>query len=89
MAGPAQSDGFLQSLGEAFGGFLAAIPAGLNSFFGGVGEGAGVHGMFDWVALVLGLALLLSTIRGFSRGRVVGPMLRGVIAVALMGWAVA
>ena len=35
-----------------------------------------------------GVAFLLSTIRGVRRGRIVGPAIRGVIAVALMGWAV-
>lgn len=88
MAESTESEGALSSAGEAVGGVLSAIPDAIGSFFGGVGEGAGVHGPFDWIALVVGLALLLSTIRGFRRGRIVGPMLRGFFGVVLMGWAV-
>jgi hypothetical protein len=78
----------LQSLGEAIGGFLAQLPAAIRSFFTGIGQGAGVHGVLDWTCLIVGLALLLSTLRGFRTGRIVGPVLRGFIGVALMGWAV-
>jgi len=88
MARASDSGGLLQSLGEAVGGFLAGIPPAINSFFAGVGLGAGVHGFFDWTALILGLALLLSVISGLKKGRVVGPVVRGFLGVALMGWAV-
>ena len=88
MADTAASDGFLRSIGEAVGGFFAGLPSGISSFFGGLGEGAGVHGAVDWIAFVIGLALLLSVVRGVRRGRIVGPALRGLIGVALMGWAV-
>ncbi len=84
----ADNGGVLQSIGEAVGGFLAGIPPAINAFFSGLGEGAGVAGPFDWIALILGLALLLSVIRGLKRGRIVGPVIRGFIGVALMGWAV-
>jgi hypothetical protein len=84
----AKTDSALQSAGEAVGGFIASIPPALASFFGGVGAGAGVHGIIDWAALLLGIGFLLSVIRGIRRGRIVGPALRGVIGVALMGWAV-
>ena len=83
-----ETGGFLASLGETVGGFVAGIPAALGSFFGGVGEGAGVHGVFDWIALLMGIALLLTSARGIRAGRILGPALRGVIGVALMGWAV-
>ncbi|MFK7829323.1 MAG: hypothetical protein AB8B57_06030 [Congregibacter sp.] len=85
----AGSGGFLRSIGESVGSFLAGIPPAIGEFFGGVGQGAGVNGILDWTALILGLALLLSTIRGFKRGRIVGPMFRGMIGVAIMGWAIA
>lgn len=88
MSGASKSDGFLQSAGEAIGGLIAGIPGAIGSFFAGLGEGAGVHGVVDWVALVLGLALLISVIQGLRKGRIVGPALRGVISVALLGWAV-
>ena len=89
MDGDAESAGFFQSVGEAIGGFLSGIPGAISSFFGGVGEGAGVNGLFDWIAFIIGIALLLSVIRGVKRGRIVGPFLVGFIGVALMGWAVA
>jgi hypothetical protein len=88
MADTTESGGMLQSIGEFVGGILSGIPAALNSFFSGVGEGAGVHGFLDWAALLIGIALLLSVIRGVRAGRIVGPAVRGVIGVALMGWAV-
>jgi hypothetical protein len=88
MSDSNETAGFLASLGEAVGGFIAGIPAALGSFFSGVGEGAGVHGIFDWIALLVGIALLLTAARGIRAGRVLGPALRGVIGVALMGWAV-
>ncbi len=77
-----------ESAGEAVGGFLAGIPPAISDFFSGVGQGAGVSGIFDWISLIVGMALLLSVIRGVRRGRIVGPAIRGVIGVALMGWAV-
>ncbi|MEM1144568.1 MAG: hypothetical protein AAF671_07665 [Pseudomonadota bacterium] len=83
-----ESAGFLQTVGESIGGLIAGIPSALGSFFSGVGEGAGVNGLLDWILLLLGLALLLSVIKGIKAGRIVGPALRGVIGVALMGWAV-
>jgi pilus assembly protein TadC len=88
MAETADSGGMLQSIGEAVGGFLSGIPSAISSFFAGVGKGAGVHGMLDWAALIIGIALLISAIRGLKRGRIVGPMVSGAIAVGLMGWAV-
>lgn len=87
MAGE-NSGGFLGSLGEAIGGFIANIPPALGAFFGGVGQGAGVHGLLDWAALLIGLGLLISVVRGVRRGRIIGPAIRGLIGVALMGWAV-
>ena len=88
MDARAQSGGILQALGEAVGSFLSGIPPAVRSFVTGVGEGAGVHGFLDWTALVLGLALLLSVIRSLKAGRIVGPVVRGAIGIALMGWAV-
>jgi hypothetical protein len=84
----AESGSVTASAGEAVGGFLAGIPPAIGDFFSGVGQGAGVAGLFDWAALIVGIALLLSVIRGVRRGRIVGPAIRGVIGVALMGWAV-
>lgn len=83
----ADSGNFLRSAGESVGSFLTGIPPAIGSFFGGVGASAGVNGVLDWTALLFGIALLLSTIRGLTRGRIVGSVLRGVIGVALMGWA--
>ncbi|WP_439101787.1 hypothetical protein [Congregibacter sp.] len=83
-----QDGGLAQSSGEAVGGFLSGIPAALRDFFAGVGKGAGVNGMFDWIALVIAIALLIGAARGIRRGRIVGPLVSGFIAVALMGWAV-
>ena len=88
MEETAESDGALHNTGEAVGGFISKIPDAVGSFFGGLGEGAGVHGAFDWIALVIGIALLASVYRGFKRGRIVGPMLSGLIGITLMGWAV-
>ncbi len=83
-----ESGSVSESAGEAVGGVLAKVPPAIADFFSGVGEGAGVHGVIDWTALIVGVAFLLSTIRGVRRGRIVGPAIRGIIAVALMGWAV-
>ena len=88
MQETAEAEGALHTTGEAVGGFISKIPGAISSFFGGVGEGAGVHGTFDWIALILGVALLASVYRGFKRGRIVGPMLSGLIGITLMGWAV-
>ena len=79
----------LRSAGEGLGSFLAGIPPALVNFFSGVAAGAGLHGVVDWAAMLFGLALLLSAIRGFRRRRIVGPMVGGAIGVALMGWAIA
>ncbi|MEE4278122.1 MAG: hypothetical protein V2I82_06620 [Halieaceae bacterium] len=82
------SGGLLKSLGEGVGNFISAIPGAINSFFSGLGEGAGVHGAIDWIALVISIAMLISAARGIKRGRIVGPALGGLIGVALLGWAV-
>lgn len=82
------SGGLAQSSGEAVGGVISGIPGTLSDFFGGVAKGAGVNGMLDWAMLVVGIALLLGAARGIKRGKIVGPLLSGFIAVALMGWAV-
>lgn len=84
----ADSGGILQWLGEVVGGFLAGIPPAIGNFFTGVGEGAGVYGFLDWTALIIGIALLLSAIKGLKGGSIIGPILRGAIGVALMGWAI-
>jgi hypothetical protein len=89
MSDAADSDGVLRTAGEGVGGFIAGIPSAISDFFGGVGEGAGVHGTFDWIALIIGLALLASAVRGLRRGRIVGPVVNGFLAVAFMGWAIA
>ena len=89
MSEASDTNGFLQALGEAVGGFIAGLPSAIGSFFSGVGAGAGVHGFFDWAALLIGIALLVSVIRDVRKGRIVWPALRGVIGIALMGWAVA
>ena len=89
MAQDEDSGGLLHELGEGVGGFLANLPSAIGEFFAGIGQGAGVHGLLDWAALIIGLALLLSTVRGVRAGRVVGPVLRGFLGVALLGWAVA
>jgi hypothetical protein len=88
MSDSANSSGFLRAVGESVGSFLAGIPPAINDFFGGVSAGAGVQGFVDWVALIVGLALLISAVRGFMRGVIVGPALRGFIGLAAMGWAV-
>lgn len=88
MSETADSNGFLQSIGEAIGGFISALPSAIGSFFAGLGQGAGVHGALDWTALVVAIALLLSVVRGVKRGRVVGPAVRGLLGVMLLGWAV-
>ena len=77
-----------EASGEAVGGVISEIPSTVGSFFAGVGEGAGVHGFLDWAALLIGFSLLISVIQGVRRGRIVGPAIRGVIGIALMGWAV-
>jgi hypothetical protein len=82
------SDGILNWLGEQVGGLLAAIPGALGDFFTGVGEGAGVSGTADWIALIVGLALVLSGAKGLKSGKIVGPIIGGAIGVALMGWAI-
>ena len=83
-----ESAGMLQSVGQAIGSFIAGIPDAVRGFFAGLGEGAGVSGLFDWIALVIAIALLLSVIRSVRRGRIVGPFISGAIAIALLGWAV-
>jgi hypothetical protein len=88
MADSSDSEGFLRAIGEAVGGFIAGLPDAVSSFFGGVGAGARVQGMFDWIALVLGFARLASVAQGVRRGKIVGPAMRGLVAIALLGWAV-
>lgn len=78
----------LQEIGQAIGGFIAGIPDAVRSFFAGLGQGAGVGGLFDWIALVVAIALLLSVVRSFRRGRIVGPFITGACAIALLGWVV-
>jgi len=85
----ADAGGILRTAGEGVGSFLPGIPPALVDFFSGVAAGAGLHGVVDWAAMILGLALLLSAIEGFRRRRIVGPMVGGAIGVALMGWAIA
>lgn len=82
------SGGILQSLGEAIGGFISGIPPAIGNFFTGVGKGASIDGFMDWTALLLGVALLVSVIKSIKRGSIIGSVLRGVICVALLGWAV-
>lgn len=84
----AESAEVSRSIGEAVGAFLSGIPGAISGFFSGVGAGAGVHGILDWSAFIIGIALLVSVIRGIKRGRIVGPAVRGLIGVTLMGWAV-
>lgn len=88
MDDTSDSGGILQSVGEALGSFLSAVPGAISSFFTGIARGAGVQGIADWAALIIGIALLVSAIRGLVRGRIVGPLVSGAIGVALMGWAV-
>lgn len=84
-----QSSSVLRSAGERVGNVLAGIPPAIRDFFGGIGEGAGLHSAFDWAAMILGLALLLSSIGGLvRRRRIVGPVVSGAIGVALMTWAI-
>lgn len=78
-----------QGAGEAVGSAISGIPGVVGDFFAGVGDGAGIHGALDWILLVLSLALLFSVYRGIKRGRIVGPALRGLIAIAFLGWAIA
>lgn len=88
MNATAESGGLLQASGEALGSFIAGIPGAVRGFFGGLGQGAGISGVLDWIALVIAIALLLSVVRSVRRGRIVGPFINGVIAIALLGWAV-
>lgn len=67
----ADSGGVLRSIGEGAGSVLAGIPAAIADFLGGAG--AGVHGIPDWIAMILGIAMLLSTIKGLKQGRTVAP----------------
>jgi hypothetical protein len=83
------SGGIFQAMGESIGGFISGIPPAAGDFFAGVGQGAGIDGFVDWTLLLIGIALLLSVIRGLKRGKIVGPAVRGFIGVALMGLAVA
>ena len=48
----------LRSAGEGLGSFLAGIPPALVNFFSGVAAGAGLHGVVDWGAMLLGLTHL-------------------------------
>ncbi|MFN2330026.1 MAG: hypothetical protein ABR612_14010 [Chromatocurvus sp.] len=89
MSEVSDSGSIIRSAGESIGGFLAGIPPALVNFVSGVGEGAGLHGLLDWTAMIVGIALLLSTIRGLMNGRIVGPVLRGAVGVVFMGWAIA
>lgn len=89
MSDSPDSGGTIESAGEAVGGVLSRIPSAVGDFFAGLGNGAGVHGTLDWAALVISIALFLSVVQGVRKGRIVGPFIRGAIAVALMGWAVA
>ncbi|MHA7817837.1 MAG: hypothetical protein ACX93N_15275 [Pseudohaliea sp.] len=83
------SSGIVRAAGEGVGNFLAGIPSALIDFFSGIAAGAGLHGVLDWAAMILGLGLLLSAVRGLRRKRIVGPMIGGTIGVTLMGWAIA
>ncbi|MEM1402685.1 MAG: hypothetical protein AAGG55_05090 [Pseudomonadota bacterium] len=83
-----ETGGAAQATGEAVGSAISTVPGTVSSFFAGVGEGAGVHGMLDWAALLIGISFLISVFRGIKRGRIVGPAVRGLVGIALMGWAV-
>lgn len=89
MSDTESSGGIFQSMGETIGGFISGIPPAMGDFFTGVGKGAGVNGILDWTLLLIGIALLLSVIRGLKRGKFIGPAVRGLIGIALMGLAVA
>ncbi|MEQ8507582.1 MAG: hypothetical protein RIF37_14485 [Rhodospirillaceae bacterium] len=88
MDGTPDSGGIVHWLGEVVGGFLASIPPAIGNFFTGVGQGAGVYGWVDWAALIIGIALLISGVKGLMAGRVVGSILSGAIGLVLMSWAV-
>lgn len=53
MSDSTDSSGLLRSVGENVGGFLTGIPPAIGEFFSGVGAGAGVHGFWDWAALII------------------------------------
>ena len=82
-------NGLAQGAGEAVGSVISGIPGVVGNFFSGLGDGAGIHGAIDWTLLVIAVALLVSVYRGIKRGRIVGPAIRGLIAFALLGWAIA
>ncbi len=86
----ATDDGSLaQGAGEAVGGVISGIPGVVGDFFTGLGDGAGIHGVIDWTLLVIAIAMFFSVYRGLKRGRIIGPVLRGLIGVALLGLAIA
>lgn len=87
-AQPEDDGGIFGWLGEQVGRFLAELPGAITNFFGGVGEGAGVSGFFDWAALLIGLGMILSAAKGFKDGKIVSSVVGGAIGVALMGWAI-
>lgn len=88
MEDASESGGILQWLGEMVGNLLSALPSALVDFFTGVGEGAGISGYADWGAFLIGLALILSGIKGLTNGKIVGSIISGAIGVGLMSWAV-
>ena len=88
MSESADADSLLRSIGESVGGFLAGIPPAIGDLFGGIGAGAGLDGILDWTFMIVGIALLVSASRGLTRGRIVLPMLFGVIGIAFMAWSV-
>ena len=84
----ADSGGIFSWLGERVGQISRRTAGSIADFFGGVGEGAGVSGFIDWAALLIGLAMILSSAKGLKGGKIVGPILGGAIGGALMGWAI-
>ena len=88
MSESADAGNLLRSIGESVGGLLAGIPPAIGDFFGGIGAGAGLDGILDWTFMIIGIALLVSAIRGLTRARIVLPILRGVIGIAFMAWSV-
>jgi hypothetical protein len=85
----ADEGGLAQGAGEAVGSVLSGVPGVIGDFFRGLGDGAGIHGVFDWTLLVIAIALFFSVYRGVKRGRVIGPVVSALIAFALLGGAIA
>lgn len=91
-----QSEGFFSDIGEAVGAVIAwlssiggGIAEAFGSFFSGVARGSGLEnaGWATWATVILGVLLLGMAVRSLLEKEIAGAVVRGLIGLALIAWA--